>query len=318
MSDKLIQECKKDRPDFDYIKYLVENGENIGREYINYYNEELPLPILIIHLYDVEDIILYLLEKNKDHIVNPEHINIFHLAVEYGKYNLVKLLIRERLYMIDYKSNDLSTPLMISIKRNYNLITTLLIETDVRLIQCMDIEHRTPIHIAIQKNNYGIIKLLIEKGADINACDRYHRRTPLIYAVKFNSIRITTLIIDKGADINKQDVNGKTALFEAFFNENYFIVELLIERGADLEIKDTSGRSVLDHAKIAGNEIFQLLKKQTFNKKTKMCNICRNKSDYNILIYLSYECPICFEKKDKVYTYNCGHINCCDGCFNKI
>ena len=57
------------------------------------------------------------------------------------------------------------------------------------------------------------------------------------------------LLLDNGANPNHQDLDGSTAVIEAYIQRNFEAATLLYQYGADPNIKDNDGLSGLDYAK---------------------------------------------------------------------
>jgi ankyrin repeat protein len=60
-------------------------------------------------------------------------------------------------------------------------------------------------------------------------------------------------LISKKADLDQQDIQGKTALIYAAFNNNFEIAQFLVKAGANSKLADNEKRTALDYAKFNKN-----------------------------------------------------------------
>ncbi len=47
------------------------------------------------------------------------------------------------------------------------------------------------------------------------------------------------------------------------------------------------------------------------------CAKCSAISRNYILVYITKKCTSCNNEFDKIYVYECGHLNCCVKCYNE-
>lgn len=172
---------------------------------------------------------------------------------------------------------------------------------------------------ACRMGRIEIVKFLHSSGANINDMDAF-LNTGFYLACKNNHIEVVKFLLSINVNVNQKHYNNTTPLMIACKENNIEITELLLEAGANIDDFTFTGYNALSLT--TNDKIKNLLTEKinyvTNNKIKKTCIICRQISENNTLIYLNHKCPICFEEKDKVYTFNCGHINCCFECFSNI
>lgn len=143
-----------------------------------------------------------------------------------------------------------------------------------------DGDGRTPLTEAAYYGHTEIVKMLINKGGDLWAKKR-DGETPvtmaaghkdivelikmsmdMIDAARLGDNKAAQALLDKGAYVNAKDLDGRTALTEAAWENRADTVKLLLEKGADPNLKKNDGASPLGVAVGRGHkEIEELLKK---------------------------------------------------------
>jgi len=120
-------------------------------------------------------------------------------------------------------------------------------------------EGSSPLHFATDGSDDECLTAvcdLINSGADVNDQNNFDQQTPLHVAVDNSSKGITKKLIESGANLNAQDINGKTALQFAAYNQHANdngIAEMLINSGADVNIKNIDGQTAAMIAFEEGN-----------------------------------------------------------------
>jgi ankyrin repeat protein len=100
-------------------------------------------------------------------------------------------------------------------------------------------------------NDPDIVKTLIAVGANLNSRDDEMRQTPLLTAIEKSRLRNTMLLIKAGADVNARDENDRTPLMYAVEKRHGRwrpVVKLLLAYGAKLDTKDVDGDTALLNA----------------------------------------------------------------------
>jgi ankyrin repeat protein len=190
---------------------------------------------------------------------------LLHVAAEYGKYDVVKLLVKKGadLNLQDKLGN---TPLMIStsvFSRN-DSISKLLIESgaSVNAVGKMGASAlRNTVGIGGAGQQPATFKLLIDHGADIlQECTDCCDRTLFLYCCSWASPDMLQYLLDKKPDIQKTDCDGLNGLMYAIKAKNKAVIPLLLKTDINRNHKDKNGRSVHDYAVETKDEsIIQLI-----------------------------------------------------------
>ena len=149
------------------------------------------------------------LSRQKEHI--RERIDYF---ISYNKLNLLKQIIKEHPWVINYKDNKGETPIFSAC--------------------CLD--------------SAQIARCLVDKGADINIRNK-KGEPPIFNTCRNSSIENIKYLLDSGADINARNNNDETPLFSACYNSNTKTIKYLIKKGADVNPRlNNSWGSPLNYA----------------------------------------------------------------------
>jgi ankyrin repeat protein len=104
---------------------------------------------------------------------------------------------------------------------------------------------QSPLHTAISQGDKNIVALLLSYGAAIDQGDG-RGQTALMYSVRnLALIDISKLLLEKSADLERQDMYGRTALWEAVANRNLVAAELLMQRGANVDVASDADTTAL-------------------------------------------------------------------------
>ncbi|XP_065583414.1 ankyrin-1-like [Artemia franciscana] len=199
---------------------------------------------------------LNLVEVLLDRGANPNCGECLHLAVQKGRADLCKLLIKSGAEL-DATNAHGKTPLVTAIKvNNLNLVEILLdrganpnrgecLHLAVQKgradlckllidkmkssaeIDAMNAHGKTPLATAIKANNLNLVEILLDRGADPNYGECLH------HAVKKGRVNICKLLIDFGAKLDAMNAKKDTPLLIAIRNNNLELVILLLDRGAN-------------------------------------------------------------------------------------
>ncbi|HEV7397036.1 MAG TPA: ankyrin repeat domain-containing protein [Pyrinomonadaceae bacterium] len=143
-----------------------------------------------------------------------------------------------------------------------------------------DGDGRTPMTEAAYFGHIEIVKMLIFKGGDMWA-KKNDGETPvtmaaghpdivklmklstdLVDAARAGDNKAIVALLDKGAYVNAKDVDGRSGLTEAAWENHVDTVKLLLEKGANANTKKNDGVTPLSIATGRGHkEIEELLKK---------------------------------------------------------
>ena len=160
IQELFMQECKKQTPDLELIKVILDNG--LVDVNIKYYEGWSPL----------------------------------HLAVLMGNIALAEYLISVGAD-VNVKDNMGQSPLCVAVGRNNVALAELLIsagaDVDVR-----DNKGRSPLCVAVWGGNIALVEYLISAGADVNSEDD-NGKSPLYWAVERGNKETQALLKRHGA-----------------------------------------------------------------------------------------------------------------------
>uniref|UniRef100_A0A336M845 CSON012452 protein n=1 Tax=Culicoides sonorensis TaxID=179676 RepID=A0A336M845_CULSO len=117
-------------------------------------------------------------------------------------------------------------------------------------------EGDTILHMAITHEvNFAWIKKFLEHGPELAHIQNKAGSTPLIEATRYHNFEVAELLIREfNVDVNVQDVEGRSAIEVAAWNDSVEIAKWLLEfGGADVHIKNKNGNNVF-------TELFQYLR----------------------------------------------------------
>jgi 7,8-dihydropterin-6-yl-methyl-4-(beta-D-ribofuranosyl)aminobenzene 5'-phosphate synthase len=191
-----------------------------------------------------------------------------HEAVIKGDLDAVQAILKADADLLEARSSDNFTPLLLASIHGQTAIARFLIEKGAN-IHAGDNENSTPLHNAAASGHPNIVSLLIDKGARINQCDG-NGMTALHFAASYGRPGCAKLLIEKGANVNAREINGRTPLFFNARQGNKEIFELLLDKGALVDVYNNFNRSPLVYALWGGRKEFarQLISMGTdINKK---------------------------------------------------
>lgn len=153
------------------------------------------------------------------------------LAAGMGKKELIITLIEQG---NDVNSPDLAgrTPLHWAVQMGRYEAAKVLIKHGARLDSRTKHDQNTPLHEAIRRGaaDLKLIKLLVENHASIHAKNR-SRETPLHMAATVGKVPIVKYLLREGADVNAVDVSKTTPWDHALKNRHKAIVDELHKHG---------------------------------------------------------------------------------------
>jgi ankyrin repeat protein len=159
-------------------------------------------------------------------------------------------------------------------------------------------------------------KLLINAGANVNAQNDLGTTPLMICAIKKNT-PVAKLLIKAGAKINIKNELSNTALMYACNKQKVSLIKLLLQSGANRFTKNKNGETAKDYLNKQNAHMFDnlIINNNNNNNIERECIFCRTNSINNILMREEYKCAICFEIKNELFVYACGHVNCCGPCW---
>lgn len=184
-----------------------------------------------------------------------------HLTARHGLEDLAKVLIDKYSNskdVIDSADSMGQTPLSLAVRFGHYGIVKLLIDTDKVDVNSIDKTWRTPLVHATENGRLEIVNLLIRKKARVEWTDIYPdmshpRATPLWHAAHQGHETIVQRLIDSHAsarvDIEAKNEDGKTALAAASTRGHVAVMKMLIDSGnANAESRSTNCATPLHHA----------------------------------------------------------------------
>jgi ankyrin repeat protein len=248
---------------------------------------------ITIRIPNDKDVKVNITTESKSHIIHTSDIKrksatelIKESVNEMDTLRIIKKYIENgRMSRLDFISS-----LNESIKKDYFVISELLINSSLDVVSYKDEKNRTFLHSASAKN-LGICKLLIQRGADINA-KTDSGNTPLHLAIIQNKIEVAELLMDKDANISFKNKDGYTPLQLCAMKNNLDLFISLLENGADPELKSDCGNNCLHLAVLnnSQNIVYRILKYHNMDinaKNDKGCSpikLAKDKLIYNLLI----------------------------------
>ena len=99
----------------------------------------------------------------------------------------------------------------------------------------------TPLDAATYGGHADVAELLIKNGAAVNDANNRYKTTPLIIAAEDGRTELVKLLISNGADLEAAEVNGYSALTQAWAVEKWDTVDVLLAAGANCQPKEIMG-----------------------------------------------------------------------------
>jgi hypothetical protein len=208
-----------------------------------------------------------------------------HLAVRYGRFDIVRLLCQVRCRKM--------------------------------LINAVDNRHNTPLHLASVKSR-RITQYLLEHGADVTKINNRNQTALGVHILtsKRDEPLMTEMLLQHQSDPNAS-LDQSTLLHKAIDLERYEIAYRLVRYGARLDIKDQNGRMVFD--KVNRKILRQLLTKISYppvwvpNEERDHCMLCLRKFNRLSIGIRRHHCRLC----GRLCCGSCSHVSIQSGNFPK-
>lgn len=288
--------CNNQLPIFFIIKNIEKFGIDIIKRLLS---NNINLNVIDVHGYTP---LMYLIDK----INNNETLNILLLLLEHGANPNIKNKFGMTVLHLAIKNiND--------IKIKLDTVKYLLdFNCDVNIGASNTI---TPLMYSIMTVDNDLIKLLLDYGANPNVFNNKNYSS-LTMAILLNevhkSLEITKLLLENGADPNAKNSFGDTSFFSCMRVNNQYksieILKLLLKHHGNPHLKNNQLKTIFDIIHPSRVQIIEnIIKKYTLNT--------------NKTLYISSECPICYNEFTSENIRNfivpCGHV-CCSECINSI
>ena len=224
---KAIQECMKNKP----IVKLINIDDKINQK---------KLLFEAIESHDVKSLEELLKIKVDLNIQDEEGCTPLLLAVDFGHFEIVKILVSNRANLNATNFYD-ETPLGRAIEKGHYTITKYLLENGASVN--VDFGEESPLQMAIKEQNLEIIQMLLENGANPNFYDNSEDTVPAMdQALEIGNSVIIKMLLKYGAD-------GNTFLSQAIISKNNLaMVELLLKNNVNVNICDYYGMPHLHFA----------------------------------------------------------------------
>jgi len=162
---------------------------------------------------------------------------------------IVKYVIKEKIYYVNSPDKNGNTLMYYAIKRNNeDLVKYLLNFKEVDFNK----ELNKGLFIALKNRNENMVKFLISQGANVNTRDT-NKRTPLFIAVDNNDENMVEYLVELGAKVEVKDISNMTPLYLATSHNNESMVKYLIDHGANVNVSKL-GETPLYIATLRNNE----------------------------------------------------------------
>lgn len=142
---------------------------------------------------------------------------VIHLAVLYGKFDIVQNLLDKAACPVDLPNSMNQTPLILACTRGF----------------------------------INTIKLLLDRGANIEYKDDLGV-SPVLASIVYGQVKALMLLVGRGASIEVEDKNGAGGIHWAAYRNQVYVLRVLKELGLELKKKDVNGRNPLHWAAVTG------------------------------------------------------------------
>ena len=202
-------------------------------------------------------------KKELRSFVDKFNRRLIHIAVEYGRLDIVKFLIEENIFKADLEDAYQFTPLHLAAEKGHVDIFKYLVEECKCDPKCKipinlgdQIGGATPLHLAAREGRLSMVKHILESDYRIHADAETHNGvTPLQFATIVGRIDIIEYLIKKhNCNPSHKDRKLRTALSFAAGNFHLDALRFLIEKmKCDPNVCDVTGKSIIHIAALRGS-----------------------------------------------------------------
>ena len=154
-----------------------------------------------------------------------------------GRHELVGLLLKSSLVLLNYQDIHGMTALMWAAQNGHINIVKLLLEREAQVNLNSENGKKTALGYAALNGHLDIMVALMAKGAKVNMGEP----SPLHVAAFSGHKSAVSLLLDRGAAINHLDRHHQTALMVGCRGGHKHIVSFLLEKGADVHQQRKDG-----------------------------------------------------------------------------
>jgi hypothetical protein len=157
---------------------------------------------------DNDEVVSALIDRGFDpNTVNPSGQHGLLLALRPKSVNVARVLVKSPLTVVEVRSAQDESPLMLAALRGYVDICAALIARDADVNK----PGWTPLHYAATGGHVEVMKVLLDSHAYIDA-ESPNGSTPLMMAAMYGSVDAVRFLLASGADAALKNEQGLTAL----------------------------------------------------------------------------------------------------------
>jgi len=168
----------------------------------------------------------------REYIVDSDGNSPLFWACNVGNLKLVKLLVEEYCFPLNYQNNEGCTALVVAVLGGYGDVVSYLLAKGANPNVC-NLKKESPLHIACCLNEIGMCEMLLKNGAWIEAEDE-NGETTLHWSVREDNIEISELLIRYGANPDHPNEDEDTPREMTKLSTNDDIINLFDSSGNDL------------------------------------------------------------------------------------
>jgi ankyrin repeat protein len=185
----------------------------------------------------------FIAEEFFENIIAKQHFGekkrtLFMYYVKSNKMNMVKYMLQNYKFDINFVANDHNSALCYACENNNVEMIHVLLNNGANVQNDphdgSGDDYIDPAYYAIKNNNTDILKLLVERGAKINYTHHdssYDLEEPLMMAVHHRNLEIVTMILK--ADTDLDNWKGTYPFYDACANGDHEIVQAFIDAGME-------------------------------------------------------------------------------------
>ena len=183
--------------------------------------------------------------------------NLLHYATDINDETIVKSLLNKGIDINNKNEHNQSVLLFALNEKRYN-IAKILLKTPLIDVNIIDNNGKSALMIAAEVGDIELFASIFTK-VDLDYVDK-NNDGAIFYAYKNENYAIVEFLLDHGSDINQKDSIGETILIKCAREGKSKLLKRVVSLGADLEIKDHESETALFNAiKHSNHSIFKYL-----------------------------------------------------------